>query len=110
MGNQSEARWRWWGSFGLFLILSFVNAVLMGVGVGIRIVEYPCTGPVSPVWFWVFAFPVMLATELKWQNALPLLIGLNPWLYGALWWLSWEFIGPVVKPRLYLWWNRRSRF
>lgn len=43
----------------------------------------------SDIWFWIFMFPARAMKDMNWEAANVLLF-LNPFIYGGMWWFAWR--------------------
>jgi hypothetical protein len=83
----------WWTrdlrvSSWVFMGFTLLNVFLLCSG-------FLVSGGKGGVWFWVFAFPVMLAAQHEraqpdWTCAV--MVVLNPWLYGLMGWCAWRLL------------------
>ena len=74
----------------VFIAFTFLHIVLLCAG-GIALTGTGIFQLIN-VWFWVFAFPVMLVNVL-WELdeiTFPLLLLLNAPIYGAMWCFAWR--------------------
>jgi hypothetical protein len=101
----------WWTrdlrvSSWVFMGCTLLNVFLLCMGL---VVAAAAPGPIAPgqvsardIWYWVFAFPAMLAWQR--QRELPdwtpiLMVALNPWLYGLMGWSAWRMVKLVWGKR-----------
>ena len=75
--------------FRLFVILCALNLILLAVGVPLGVYGLDL-GDVSDIWYWVFAFPMVVAARCGWSPLSWAMLVLNPVIYGAMWYGAWR--------------------
>lgn len=78
-----------WRDVRVFLLLLYINFAVLGCAVCLMVLDYPGGGS-HRVWLWVFAAPAMIAYETGQWEWFRTLIGLNPLINSAVWWLLWR--------------------
>lgn len=89
MRHDAKGNRLWLPDLTVLARFTVLNFLLVFVGV-IGTVGFGW-GTAGKVWLWVFAFPCSLAAALRsWEPVVWVLLGLNPFIYGVLWWFMWK--------------------
>jgi hypothetical protein len=84
----------WGKNLLLFLLLSLVDAVMIGLAWVLAAIDYVLNGSaakftIAKAVAWVFAFPGMVSEQSNPQLSTALM-WTSPLIYGATWWLAWR--------------------
>lgn len=86
---------------GVFFLCCALNFVAMCLTYVVYVVEpgrsSPAPGFLCTAWAWVFIFPCMLAYALGIQSLAGVLLILNPFIYGVLWWRLWRAVRRMTR-------------
>ena len=100
MKTLAKRRPPWWLRNAVaFLVFVLFDASLMSIG----LVVCRSSGRSTPVWvdllMWSLATPVWAVRKLKWYELFWPLVWINPYIYGAVWWLMWR-VARLMRSKL----------